>query len=145
SNGWSAAVVLVGVVTTWLAFFSYRNVDFTSAVWWEFSGGGDAPRSLRAMIGVLGALMLFALKRKLRQAEVEPELPSPRQLGIAAQIAAESHDTIANLALLGDKSLLFSDSGRSMIMYAIAGRSWIALGDPLGPESEQGELAWRFR
>jgi phosphatidylglycerol lysyltransferase len=145
SNGWIAAVIVVGVVATWLAFFSYRNVDFTSAVWWEFSGRGDAPRSLRAMIGVLGALMLFTLTRKLRHAETESELPSPRQLGVAAQIAAQSPDTIANLALLGDKSLLFSDSGRSMIMYGIAGRSWIALGDPLGPESERGELAWRFR
>lgn len=144
-NGWIAAVIVVGVVTTWLAFFSYRNVDFTSAVWWEFSGRGDAPRSLRATVGVLGALMLFALTRKLRHAEPEPDLPSPRQLGIAAQIAAQSTDTIANLALLGDKSLLFSESGRSMIMYGIAGRSWVALGDPLGPESERGELAWRFR
>ncbi|HEY1951598.1 MAG TPA: bifunctional lysylphosphatidylglycerol flippase/synthetase MprF [Gemmatimonadaceae bacterium] len=145
SNGWLAAVILVGVVTTWLAFFSYRNVDFTSAVWWTFSGRGDAPRSLRATIGVLGALLLFALSRKLRHAETEPELPSERQLDLAARIAATSPSTIAHLAKLGDKALLFSDTGRSMIMYGIAGRSWIALGDPLGPESEQAELAWQFR
>ncbi len=145
SAGWLAAVVLVGIVTTWLAFFSYRNVDFTSPVWWEFSGNGDAPRSLRAMIGVLGALMLFALSRKLRHAEPEPQLPSPRELDLAARIAHESPSTVANLALLGDKALLFSDSGRSMIMYGISGRSWIALGDPLGAESESCELAWRFR
>ncbi|HKN59225.1 MAG TPA: bifunctional lysylphosphatidylglycerol flippase/synthetase MprF, partial [Gemmatimonadaceae bacterium] len=145
TKGWIAAVVLVGVLTTWLAFFSYRNVDFTSPVWWQFSGRGDAPRSLRAMVGVIGALMLFALTRKLRHAAAEPELPSPRQLDIAARIAAGSPETMANLALLGDKSLLFSESGRSMIMYSVAGRSWIALGDPLGPEGERGELAWRFR
>jgi phosphatidylglycerol lysyltransferase len=144
-NGWIAAVVVVAVITTWLAFFSYQNVDFTSPVWWEFSGRGDAPRSLRAMIGVLGALMLFALSRKLRHAEAEPDLPSARQLDIASRIAADSPDTIANLALLGDKSLMFSETGQSMIMYGISGRSWVALGDPLGPESERGELAWRFR
>ena len=145
SNGWIAAVIVVGMVTTWLAFFSYRNVDFTSPVWWEFSGRGDAPRSLRAMIGVLGALMLFALSRKLRHAVADPELPTSRQLDIAGRIAADCPDTIANLALLGDKSLLFSETGRSMIMYGVAGRSWIALGDPLGHDSERGELAWRFR
>jgi phosphatidylglycerol lysyltransferase len=144
-NGWIAAVVVVAVVTTWLAFFSYQNVDFTSPIWWEFSGRGDAPRSLRAMIGVLGALMLFALSRKLRHADAEPDLPSPRQLDIASRIAADSPDTIANLALLGDKSLMFSETGQSMIMYGVSGRSWVALGDPLGPESERGELAWRFR
>ena len=145
SKGWIAAFIVVGVVTTWLAFFSYRNVDFTSAVWWQFTGRGDAPRSLRAMIGVLGALMLFALSRKLRQAEADPALPSPRQLDVAARIASCSHETIANLALLGDKSLLFSDTGQSMIMYGVAGRSWVALGDPVGPETEQAELAWRSR
>ena len=145
TDGWIAAVVLVGVVTTWLAFFSYRNVDFTSPVWWTFSGRGDAPRSLRAMIGVLGFLMLFALSRKLRHASPDTDPPTPRQLDLAARIAADSPETIANLALLGDKALFFSDSGRSMIMYAVEGRSWVALGDPLGVESERGELAWRFR
>ncbi|MGH7650730.1 MAG: bifunctional lysylphosphatidylglycerol flippase/synthetase MprF [Gemmatimonadaceae bacterium] len=145
SNQWMAAVILVGIVTTWLAFFSYRNVDLTSPIWWQFSGRGDAPRSLRAMIAVLGALLLFALSRKLRHAEADPELPSPRQLDLAARIAQQSQSTIANLALLGDKALLFSDSGKSMIMYGVAGRSWIALGDPLGAESERADLAWRFR
>ena len=50
----------------------------------------------------------------------------------------------ANLALLGDKSLLFSESGRGMLMYGVAGRSWVAMGDPVGPPAEQLELAWRF-
>ena len=145
SWGWIATLVLVGVVTTWLAFFSYRSVDLTSPIWFQFSDRGDAPRSLRAMIGVLGALILFALSRKLRHAEPEPEMPSPRQLDVAARIAALAPETMGNLALLGDKSLLFSDSGRSMIMYAVAGRSWVALGDPLGLDSERSELAWRFR
>jgi phosphatidylglycerol lysyltransferase len=40
--------------------------------------------------------------------------------------------------------LLFHDSGTAFIMYAVEGRSWIALGDPIGPESERTELAWRF-
>jgi len=29
-------------------------------------------------------------------------------------------------------------------MYGIAGRSWVALGDPIGPEKELAELVWRF-
>lgn len=143
--GWMAALVLVGAVTTWLAFFSYRQVDLTSPIWWQFTGQGDAARSLRAMIGVLGALMLFVLTRKLRLAEPDPAEPSPRELELAAHIATNSCDTIASLALLGDKSLLFSESGRSMIMYAVHGRSWVALGDPVGCESERPELAWRFK
>jgi phosphatidylglycerol lysyltransferase len=30
-------------------------------------------------------------------------------------------------------------------MYGIEGRSWVAMGDPVGPAKEQPELAWRFR
>ena len=51
----------------------------------------------------------------------------------------------ANLALLGDKQLLFSDRGRGLLMYAVQGRSWIVMSDPLGDEAEVAELAWRFR
>ena len=49
------------------------------------------------------------------------------------------------LALLGDKRLLFSDNGNAFIMYQINGRSWIAMGDPVGPVEEWPELLWRLR
>lgn len=48
------------------------------------------------------------------------------------------------LALMGDKSLLFSGSGESFLMYAKRGRSWIALFDPIGPRREWPELVRRF-
>jgi len=52
---------------------------------------------------------------------------------------------MAQLALLGDKSFLFNEQGTGFVMYARQGRSWIALGDPVGPESERAELVWEFR
>jgi phosphatidylglycerol lysyltransferase len=52
---------------------------------------------------------------------------------------------MANLALLGDKSLIFSNGRDAMLMYGVEGRSWVALGDPLGPDEPAAELAWRFR
>jgi len=30
-------------------------------------------------------------------------------------------------------------------MYGIEGRSWVVLGDPVGPQEEWAELIWRFR
>ena len=48
------------------------------------------------------------------------------------------------LALMGDKSFLFSQSGKSFLMYAKRGRSWVALFDPVGPQEEWSELVWRF-
>ena len=142
---WIIAVILVGSVTTWLALFSYRNAQFTGAIWWQFSLRDDAQRSMRALIGAFGTLLLFAFTRKLRHAAAEPAPPSQRELVLASRIVHESPDTVASLALLGDKSLMFSESAKSMIMYAVQGRSWVALGDPIGADDERAELAWRFK
>lgn len=62
-----------------------------------------------------------------------------------APIVASSPHTATNLALLGDKMLLFNPTRTAFVMYATHGRSWVALGDPAGPEPEQPELVWRFR
>jgi phosphatidylglycerol lysyltransferase len=66
-------------------------------------------------------------------------------LAAAANVVVCSPRTSANLALLGDKQLLFNDAETAFIMYAVQGRSWVALGDPVGPDEEWGELIWRFR
>jgi phosphatidylglycerol lysyltransferase len=51
----------------------------------------------------------------------------------------------ANAALIGDKRFLLNDSRTAFIMYQISGRSWVALGDPVGPRAEQEDLSWQFR
>jgi len=45
-----------------------------------------------------------------------------RAILASAELAAPD----ANLALLGDKRFIFSESGRSFLMFGIRGRSWIA-------------------
>jgi phosphatidylglycerol lysyltransferase len=49
-----------------------------------------------------------------------------------------------NLVLLGDKSLLFSESGKTFIMYRRHGRSLVALGGPIGLEEEWSDLIREF-
>jgi len=63
----------------------------------------------------------------------------------AVAVLADIESCNGNLALLGDKSLLFSESGKGFIMYGISGHSWIAMGDPVAPAGERSELVWRFR
>ena len=58
---------------------------------------------------------------------------------------AEDAPPDANLALLGDKRFLFSESGESFMMFGVRGRSWIALGAPIGKRCERSDLLWRFR
>jgi phosphatidylglycerol lysyltransferase len=143
--GWIVAVVVVAGTTIWLGFFSYKHVEFSSALWLRFTTHGDAPRFLRATAGTLAALGIFGLMRLLRHATAEPALPTEAELERARSIIRESSDTAANLVLLGDKAILFSPSGKAFLMYGVEGRSWVALGDPVGPEDEVTELAWHFR
>ena len=145
SPGWIAAILLVLITSAWLGFFSYRHVEYSSDLWWRFSFRADAPRFLRASVGVLGALLLFAIQRLLRPMAAEPRLPSIDEIERAAAIARNDDHSQSNLAMLGDKPLLFSDDGRAFIMYGVEGRSWIAMGDPVGDDDQKQELIWKFR
>jgi phosphatidylglycerol lysyltransferase len=73
--------------------------------------------------------------------------PQPGDVARAREIivAAPDAPVVANLALLGDKHFLFSESGRSFIMFGVRGGSWIAMGEPVGPAEERLEFLWQFR
>lgn len=142
---WIVTVVAVVGAAAWLGLFSYKHVEYSSELWWQFTRDGNAPRFMRAMVGVVGGLFVFGVSRLLRHADVETVLPAPDDLARAARIIATSGNAEANLALLGDKALLFSESGNAFLMYGIEGASWVAMGDPVGPKAERHELVWRFR
>ncbi len=143
--GWVVAVVAVIGATIWLGLFSFKHVEYSSELWWRFTVRGDAPRFLRATSGAVGVLLAVGLARLLRHAEADPTAPTLSELERAHRIVSQSRETTANLALLGDKALLFADGDDGLIMYGVEGRSWIALGDPVGPPATRIELAWRFR
>ena len=143
--GWIAAILLVLISSAWLGFFSYKHVEYSTDLWWRFGLRGDAPRFLRASVGVVGALLIFAIRRLLLPAAPRPEQPKAADLQRAAEVIATDPNSQSNLALLGDKSLLFSESGRAFIMYGVEGRSWVAMGDPVGADEEKPELIWKFR
>ncbi len=144
SAGWVIAIALVLVCAGWLGIFSFKHVEYSGDLWWQFALRADAPRSLRATVGALIAALAFALARLLRPAR-PLRTAAPGDPAQVEGIVARSPSTMANLALLGDKELLLSERGTAFLMYGVAGRSWIALGDPVGPAEEQPELVWRFR
>jgi phosphatidylglycerol lysyltransferase len=100
---------------------------------------------LRASLAVVVLATAYMLMNLLRPAQPEPSVAGPEDLARARAIIAGSDLTVANAALTGDKRLLFSETGDAFVMYQIAGRSWIALGDPVGPRARAEELVWRFR
>ena len=71
-------------------------------------------------------------------------MPTREDLQTARTIVAKSPDASANLALLGDKHLLFNKDRTALIMYGVKGRSWVSLGGPVGEPKAVQELAADF-
>ena len=144
-TGWVLAIFVVVGGSVWLGMFAHKHAQFSTELWWRFALRADAPRFLRATVGVVGALLVIGLMRLLRHAPADVALPEPAEIERVAKLAGASPDVSTNLALLGDKALLFSEDGAGFLMYGVEGRSWVALGDPVGTPANQVELAWRFR
>jgi len=143
--GWMAAVIILLAGSVWVGFFSMRHGQYRGDLWWKFAFSGDASRFLRASAGAVCLMLLFALAKLMRPARPQHDVPDTADIEQAGAIIRTSPSPIANLAFLGDKALHFSESGDAFIMYGIKGRSWVAMGDPVGPASEYVELIWEFR
>ena len=143
--GWAASVGAVLLVTAWLTLFAYKHVEYRSDLWWQFALDAQAPRSLRALVGAACAVLALSLARLLRPARPKLAPSTPEALARVEALVRQSPETSDNLALLGDKAFLFSESGGAFVMYGVERRSWIVMGDPVGPAEEWPELLWRFR
>ncbi len=142
--GWFAVTGIVVAASAWILFFAFRDVQYTHDMWWQFEFDAQAPRAFRATLGAAVLALGGALWQMLRPAAGRVAPPSPAELAQAKGIIAGQERSDAMLALMGDKSFLFSASGRSMLIYAKHGRSWVALYDPVGPREEWAELIWQF-
>jgi len=145
SKAWIISIVLVVGSAIWVSILANGDIQFSREMWWQFAFDDDAPRVMRA--GVLTLLLAagYMLRLLLSPSRPEPPLPDAAELDRAAAITVKSPDTLTNLALLGDKQLLFHKAGDAFIMYQSSGRSLIALGDPAGNPARFEELAWSFR
>jgi phosphatidylglycerol lysyltransferase len=143
--GWIAGITAVLIFSVWLGFFCYRHVEYKGDLWWHFAFSGDASRFLRATVGIMAMMLFYTLAKLLAPAKPNIAEICEDEINRVKTIVHNSPKTYASLAMLGDKSFLFSNKGNAFIMYGIEGRSWICMGDPVGDEDEYPELIWRFR
>lgn len=145
--GWLLLVLAAATAMLWLGFFAYRDTAYADELWWTFLTDKQASGFLRAG-AVVAILTLAVTVRSLLTAPGSrshgPASPAEVERARQALAAAETATPEARLALLGDKALLFSDSGRSFIAYRVRGRRWIAMGEPAGLAAERLPLLWRF-
>jgi phosphatidylglycerol lysyltransferase len=142
---WIVLALLVVGTSVWLGFFSYKHVEYANDLWWEFSLHGDASRFLRSLVAIAVMFCGFALYRLLTHSARALSLPDQDMLDRAEKLVTRSHETMASLALLGDKYLLWSESGNAFLMFDTTAKFWVSMGEPVGEASEHKELAWKFR
>jgi phosphatidylglycerol lysyltransferase len=146
--GWmlsaGAALAGAGLVGWW----SFQNLDYASTSLLRVMSDQDAARAIRSSAGAAAFLLAFGVWRLLATpakpavvGETDPQFARVR----AILASAEAAEPASNLALRGDKRFLFSASGETFLMFGVRGRSWIALGAPVGRRAEQLDLLWRFR
>lgn len=143
--GWIVSILGAVGGMYWVVLFSYKYVEYSNMLWWQFEYDAQASRSLRATLGVTVGVFVLALTRLLRPPHPRLALPSAGELDKAQAVIRAHDDADGNLALMGDKFFLFSERDDAFLMYGINGSTWVALGDPIGPEEAVDELAWQFR
>ncbi|MBS0613293.1 MAG: bifunctional lysylphosphatidylglycerol flippase/synthetase MprF [Proteobacteria bacterium] len=144
SGPWILAVLLVLGVSLWLVVLAYRHVPYANSLWSQYAFEASAPRSLRALLVAALLAGAYGLSRLLRPATPQFNELTDEDYARAGKLIAECPDTTANLALLGDKNLLFDEAGTAFIMYEVSGSSWVAMGDPVGSPVACENLAWEF-
>jgi glycosyltransferase 2 family protein len=147
--GWllSAAAAIGGAGL--LGWWSFHHTEFADKSWIRILQDHDeAARAIRSSVAAAIVLLAVGVWRLISTAatpavvdDTDPEFDRVR----AILAKAEDAEPSANLALLGDKRFLFSASGETFLMFGVRGRSWIALGAPVGRSDERMELFWRFR
>ncbi|MFZ1745841.1 MAG: phosphatidylglycerol lysyltransferase domain-containing protein, partial [Nitrospirales bacterium] len=144
SAAWLGTIVIGVAGSMWLAMFAFKHVNYSHDLWGEFAYGSDVSRTLRSTMAVTILLIGFLVLECIRRVHPK-ESAKPTNIFTVRTIVGRSLRTEANLALLGDKRFLMSGEEDAFVMYQIHGRSWVSMGDPVGPERSWEPLLWQYR
>lgn len=131
-------------LSLWAGFFAYKRVPYSTELWWHFALDGNAPRFLRASFGA-GVMMTTAIAWRLLLARHAPEPGPGLPDDVAARAMAVCPRSDANLAYTGRKRFIVADTADAFLMYGVQGRTWIVMGDPVGPRERWADLVWATR
>ena len=145
TSNWLVGIGLVIIGISGLLVWVHAEASFQFGSVLTFGPLDHAPRSIRAIICAFGGIILYLLLRFTRPAPQAGDPPNAEQLAGAQEVVARSKAAASHLALLGDKYFLFNNNGTAFVMFGAVGRSWIAMGDPVGPQDDHEELIWQFK
>ena len=142
---WVTVILFVWLGSIWMGVNSYRYEDYSNDLWTTFDIVEDAARFLRSSFGATAVLIIFSMISLISPTQPETEFPKSDELDQAQEVLRHFNKSFACVALFGDKALLFNKKRDAFLTYAIEGKSWIVLGDPVGHEKDREDLALRFR
>ena len=151
SWSWFVLVSLVLISSIYLGLFSYRHIEYSNDLWWRFEFHSDASRFLRASLGSFIALFTVSVLILIRSGPRKPEPQAEIRRDEIPELISAWGETEASLAYLPDKHFLYhrvNDSAEKVdgfLMYGVSGKTWIAMGDPVGPDDVVRDLIWQFR
>lgn len=140
---WLALIVIVLGSLTLVGMLAYRHVDYAASLWWDFAWNGDASRFLRATLALTIVAAAIAVDALVNRPHVAVHGTTDIPDAVRDVLDTTSHTT-GNVALLGDKKFLVAPDDDAFLMYGVAGRSWITMGDPVGDAEAAKGLIWQF-
>ncbi len=143
-RGWLIAAAAAVAMSAASGFIAHRHLPYDSELWWEFALRGDAPRFLRASFAAGILLAGYALAELLRRPQRGAGLARLPE-GVFARATARHGRSDAALAFTGDKRFLVHPQGDAFVMFSARGRTWVVMGDPVGPTERWADLCWELR
>ncbi len=92
-----------------------------------------------------GVTLLYAAWMLFRPVIFRGEASEAERQRAKAIVEQHGRSSLARFALLEDKSYYFSPSGQTVIAYVAKGQGAIALGDPIGPDTDRQAAIVGFR
>jgi phosphatidylglycerol lysyltransferase len=142
--GWIVAITGAVAGSIWLGLFAFKHVEYSNELWWQFELRGEASRFLRASVAISIGLVLFAAARLLGHAPHPVAGPTGEELAMIDAIIPTQTSTVPYLVYLRDKAVLFDQAKQAFLMYGVQGRTWVALGDPVGATERFTEVIRAF-
>ena len=117
-----------------------------SELWWQFELRGEASRFLRASVGAAVVVLLFGFARLVRPAPHEVVPPAPtRTWTMLERIIAAQPTTVAEPGVPARQGAdVQRRAHAASSCTAVQGRTWVAMGDPVGPDDACSDLIRRF-
>jgi phosphatidylglycerol lysyltransferase len=111
------AIAIALGISIWIGMLTYRGVSYTDTMWWDFSYRNDAPRFLRASLGVAVTALLVLAYEILHRPSQLVDAVDPQDMTRARGLLDKSPNTEDRLALLRYMQMMRSAEERGLSLY----------------------------